>query len=626
MTSIFDSMIPSRRREQKRLREEEKRLREQREGDVVISAPNDGCWIGNEQTPELEWSSPSTQGCFSPDTANTLAHNSPDIGEDLFGEEVVIVDTEAEPSAQPYREEQEKSEKNAITITIPLPWPSRKTHRRSTSSSQIKIPLSDVQHRASPVPLSVLSSESCVTYKQTPTQYMRGLGSRSRGNSPAPLASHLIRHASPTQAVELPFRQANPLSAMGLARRSPSPPADLEEGHNISAIMLLSPVVEDFPSRPKASSNFSRRDSLRHIEHPSRQLPTPPPERPSTSHSIVARSETGSSTSKVTDASNPTSTTQQTTRSSSRGPGLERTGMMRSTSREPSSRRAISHEPKERRAFSREPIDRRAMSREPTHRRAISREPVNRRALSREPTERRAVSREPVNRRAMSQAPAERRALSREPVNRRAMSREPARRRAMTGDHVIHQSISLEELRRFASPRPDRTSINSESSKETSASEAGRKTSNRSSAGEGYCASCAGETTANEVGRKVFNSTAAAGGSYHTSWADEEAARKPSGSSAAGGSYCASLADEASARDPERNVSNSSAAGGSYYTSLANEYRHIAREASKPPDSDSVVGRVAKVTKEKPKEKEKENPPLMLVSKELVPGGADLYS
>jgi hypothetical protein len=533
MTSIFDSMIPSRRREQKRLREEEKRLRE-RWGDVHISAPNDGCWIGNEHTPELEWSSPSTtQDCFSPDIASSLDNNSPELGN--FGEQVIIVDTEAEPSAQTYQEDQER---NAITFTIPLPWPARKTHSRTSSTTQFKAPLNEVQHRASPIP----SSQSPIVYKPTSDQYMKDLGYIVRGSSPASSVSRPVRHASPPPVVDMPFRQTSPISSVGLARRTPSPPADQVEGHNISAIMLLSPVVEDFPSRPKANSSFSRQDTQRRIEHFTRQLPTPPPERPSTSYSAGGRSETGSFTSKVRDAAYQTAITCHTTRSSSVGPGLERTGMMRSASREPTTRRAMS----------REPSERRAISPEPTERRALSREPVNRRAMSREPTERRAISREPVNRRAMSREPTGRRALSREPVNRRAMSREPARRRAMTGETVIRRGLSFEDLYRAASPSDPFTNSNSSASSVISMSDVGAA---------------------------------------------------------------------------EQKVSNSSAAGGSYYNSLANEYRHIAWEASNAPVSDSegsLVGRAAKITKDKPKQKEFQVP--TVAGKELVPGGEDLYS
>lgn len=440
-------MIPSRRREQRRLREEAKRLNE-RWGDVQISAPNDGCWIGSEQTPELEWASPSTQGFASPDVAGTLVHNSPELGD--FGEQVVIVDTDTDPIAPIYHEELEK---NAITFTIPLPWPSRKVHTRSPSVSQVTVPSVETFERASPRP----SAPSAVVYKPTSDQYMKELGDLSRGNSPVQSVVSSARKASQPPAADLPFRQASPPSFF--ARRSPSPPVDQEDGHNISAIMLLSPVVEDFPSRPKASSTFSRASSQRNIGAFTRRIPSPPPERPSTamsSSSTMARSETGTTVSRVTavtDASFHTAITHHTTRSSSRGPGLASTGTMRSASREPATRRAMSREPSERRA------------------------------ISRDPTERRAMSREPVNRRAMS----------REPVNRRAMSREPTRRRAMTGESGIPRGPSFEDLRHGASSRSGRTSIESDSSDEASASEVGRKASNVSIAAGGYYASMVDE-------------------------------------------------------------------------------------------------------------------------------------
>jgi len=57
---------------------------------------------------------------------------------------------------------------------------------------------------------------------------------------------------------------------------------------------------------------------------------------------------------------------------------------------------------------------------------------------------------------------------------------------------------------------------------------------------------------------------------------------------------------------------------------MADEYRHIAREATNTPssDTDSLVGRVGKIVKDK---KQKEIMPA-LPSKELVPSGEDLYS
>jgi hypothetical protein len=419
-------MIPSRRREQKRLREEANRLNE-RWGDVQISAPNDGCWIGSGLTPELEWSSPSTQGFASPDVAGTLVHNSPELGD--YEEQVVIVDTDADIAAHTYHEEPEK---NVVTFTIPLPWMSRKAHSRSPSASQPTLPSFDTLQRASPQP----TATPAVVYKPTSDQYMRKLGDLSRGNSPVQSVVSSARGASQTPAFDLPFRQTSPLSSF--ARRSPSPPVDQEEGHNISAIMLLSPVVEDFPSRPAASSTFSRASSQRNIAHFTRHIPSPPPERPSTamsSTSTMARSEVGTTVSKataVTDASFHTAITHHTTRSSSRGPGLAHTGTMRSASREPAPRRAMSREPSERRA------------------------------------------------------------MSREPVNRRAVSREPTRRRAMTGQSVVCRP-SFEELRYHAGSRSGRTSIESDSSDEASASEVGRKVSDSSTAAAGYYTSMVDE-------------------------------------------------------------------------------------------------------------------------------------
>jgi hypothetical protein len=425
MSSIFDSMIPSRRREQKRLREEAKRLNE-RWGDAQISAPNDGCWIGNDHTPELGWASPSTQGFASPDVANTLVNNSPEIGD--YGEQVIIVDTDTDPAAHVYHEELEK---NAVTFTIPLPWPSRRAHSRSPSVSQSTPPSSEAHRQASPRP----STSSAVVYKPTSDQYMKELGDLSRGNSPVQSIQSSVHGTNSLQNLDLPSRQTPALSS--LVRRSPSPPVDREEGHKISAIMLLSPVVEDFPSRPMASSTFSRASSQRNIAHFTRQIPSPPPERPSTAMSAtstVGRSEVGTAISvatAVTDTSFHTAITHHTSRSSSRGPGLAHTSTMRSSSREPATRRAMSREPYERRA------------------------------------------------------------MSREPVNRRAMSREPVRRRAMTGESVIRRP-SFEELQHRASSRSGRTSIESDSSDDGSTSEVGRQASN-SAVGGGYYASMADE-------------------------------------------------------------------------------------------------------------------------------------
>ena len=486
MSSIFDSMIPSRRREQKRLREEAKRLHE-RWGDAQISAPNDGCWIGNDHTPELGWTSPSTQGFSSPDVASTFVNNSPDLGD--YGEQVVIVDTDTDPAAHVYHEELEK---NAVTFTIPLPWPSRKAHSRSPSIGQSTLPSSETVGRASPRP----STSSGVVYKPTSDQYMKELGDISRGNSPVHSFQPSARSANSPQPFDLPLRQNLP--QLSLARRSPSPPVDRDEGHKISAIMLLSPVVEDFPSRPTASSTFSRATSQRNIANFTRQIPSPTPDWPLTTMSSTstdgrfdAATEISVATG-VTDTSFHTAITHHTTRSSSRGPGLAHTGTMRSASREPATRRA--------------------MSREPT----------------------------------------ERREMSREPVNRRAMSREPVRRRAMTGESIIRHA-SFEDLQYRASSRAGRVSVGSDSSDDASASEVGRQAS-------------------------------------------------------------------------------SSAARGGYYTSMVDEYRNIAWESPKPApskpvssDSDSLVGRVGKLVKDKTRPKEKEYAPAV-PSKELVPSGQDLYS
>ena len=502
MSSIFDSMIPSRRREQKRLRDAENRLREQGE-DIHISAPNNGCWMSNEHTPELAWSSPSTLGCVSPDLPSGLSYTSPELG--VFGEQVVIFDSET-------CHEEPELEKNSITFTIPLPWPSRKGHSRSPSATQTKASANNVFQRSP----AFHSSQSSIVYKPTSDQYMKELDGISRGSSPAQSATGSAHHTSPKVSLEPGFRQTSLASSMGMgfARRSPSPPVDQEEGQNISAIMLLSPVVEDFPSRPKAPSTFTRAASQHHVGHFTRQIPSPPPERPSTamsSHSTLARSETATA---VTEISYHTALTHHPTRSSSRGPGLERTGMMRSASREPGPRRAI----------------------------------------SREPTDRRAISREPTTRRPISPELSDRRAISREPLDRRAMSREPTRRRAMTNDStLLHRGQSLENLRYGAPSRGGRRSIETESPDDAS-----------------------------EVDGKVSNSSATT--------------------------------------------------VGSYYASLADEYRHIAWNAAPSSDSDSVVGRVGKVGKEKPKEKVKVKPKskeekmAAIVSKELVPGGEDLFS
>ena len=127
------------------------------------------------------------------------------------------------------------------------------------------------------------------------------------------------------------------------------------------------------------------------------------------------------------------------------------------------------------------------------------------------------------------------------------MSREPVRRRAMTGESVIHRA-SFEELQHRASSRSGRTSIESDSSDDGSASEVGRQASN-------------------------------------------------------------------------------SAVGGGYYASMADEYRNIAWQSPKAvsSDSESLVGRVSKLVKDKSKPREKESAPAV-PSKELVPSGQDLYS
>lgn len=479
MSYIFDSMIPSRRREQRRLREEASRLNDlnERWGDAQISAPNDGCWIGNDLTPELDWSSPLTQGFASPDVASTLVHNSHEL--EHYGEHVVIVDADADIAAHTYHEEPEK---NAVTFTIPLPWPSRKVHSRSPSASQLILPSFHTIQRASPA----------VVYKPTSDQYMKELGDLSRGNSPVPTTAPSRRSASQSPALDLPCRQNSPLPSFA-ARRSPSPPVYQEEGHHISAIMLLSPVVEDFPGRPAAASSFSRAHSQRNTTHFTRQNPSQTPERPSTAMSSTsnkARSEAGTTMSRATtatEASFHTAITHHTARSSSRGPGLAHTGTMRSVSREPGPRRTMSREPSKRRA------------------------------------------------------------ISRESAERRAISGEPNCQRAMTGEsEAVVRRPSFEEIRYHAGSRSGRTSIESDSSEDYSASEVGLKASNSKTTATGY------------------------------------------------------------------------------YTSMVDEYRHIAWDSSNQPalDSDSLVGRVGKLVKEKPKAKE--HAPAV-PDKDLVPSGTDLY-
>jgi hypothetical protein len=81
---------------------------------------------------------------------------------------------------------------------------------------------------------------------------------------------------------------------------------------------------------------------------------------------------------------------------------------------------------------------------------------------------------------------------------------------------------------------------------------------------------------------------------------------------------------DSSASEVGQKASNNSTAAAGYYTSMVDEYRHIAWDSSNQPasDSDSLVGRVGKLVKEKSKPKE-HIPPVPI--KDLVPSGTDLY-
>ncbi|EXJ65480.1 hypothetical protein A1O7_01821 [Cladophialophora yegresii CBS 114405] len=493
MATVFDGLIPSRRRPTRSQSESGKQLHS-RWGDASISAPNGGGW--SQHYLEDDTDSVVYHAHGSPDSQKTLVSDSPDLSIKDDVEKVSI--EELRQSTPPVNQK----ERGTITITIPLPWV-RRSHRRSSSGAK-------QQAQAAQVVENVVTAESRSPLPSLATNIDEVIVAHSRPtHEPYQAVSPVVQTRSPvyddvstffTRAV-FPDKHPGPRSLPQIQTSVP-----VNKSQPASALSILSPVAEKYNGISE-SNNATPMDNTPIANHIASAINSNHEDFIDVStltERLEQQAHNQSPSCPVSRVTSPieTPTERPESRSSanfpsrpaSRGPGIGEVAYMRASSRGAAEhhdgRRSASREPTARRAPSADPVRRRAQSRDTGRRRADSpramsgrsyskevvgrgdtttREPTPAPAASSEPRTGRDLSSEPLRPRAESPGPANRRAHSRgtsasrdlSPVrfSRRAISREPATTRHRFSGDFTRRAMSVEPVHRRASPREETTPL-----------------------------------------------------------------------------------------------------------------------------------------------------------------------